>query len=211
MYGKRAGPPRAPEGVTEPRYLPPVSRVLMGEMHEGNELTVERERPQADLIDGGLEELYSRHIQAGVRLAYLLTGERTQAEDLAQEAFIRCVGRFQHLRDRGAFEAYLRRAIVNLHTSSLRRLKLERAWLQREGARARTRVDAMPDVGAREDLWRALSALPARQRAALVLRYYEDLSERDAAEALGCSVAAVKSLVSRGSEALRERIRSEER
>jgi RNA polymerase sigma factor (sigma-70 family) len=61
----------------------------------------------------------------------------------------------------------------------------------------------MPDVGAREDLWRALATLPARQRAALVLRYYEDLSERDTAAALRCSVAAVKSLVARGSDALR--------
>ena len=56
----------------------------------------------------------------------------------------------------------------------------------------------MPDVGGREDLWRALATLPARQRAALVLRYYEDLSERDTAPVLGCSVAAVKSLVARG-------------
>jgi len=61
----------------------------------------------------------------------------------------------------------------------------------------------MPDVGAREDLWQALRELPARQRAALVLRYYEDLSERDTAASLGCSVAAVKSLVQRGSHALR--------
>ena len=56
----------------------------------------------------------------------------------------------------------------------------------------------MPDVGVREDLWRRLLALPARQRAVLVLRYYEDLSERDTAEVLGCTVAAVKSLASRG-------------
>ena len=189
-------------------------------MREGNGLTIERPGTEPDartdepieaLAGGGLEELYARHIQGGVRLAYLLTGDRGHAEDLAQEAFIRCVGRFRHLRDRGAFDAYLRRAIVNLHTSSLRRRKLERAWLERERAAAVDRTISMPDVSGREDLWRALAELPPRQRAALVLRYYEDLSERDAAEALGCSVAAVKSLVSRGSEALRGRIRGEER
>jgi RNA polymerase sigma factor (sigma-70 family) len=71
-------------------------------------------------------------------------------------------------------------------------------------------VSSQPDVGAREDLWRALGTLPARQRAALVLRYYEDLSERETADVLGCSVAAVKSLVARGGEALRERIEGED-
>jgi DNA-directed RNA polymerase specialized sigma24 family protein len=153
-----------------------------------------------DAVEGGIDELYARHIGAGVRLAFLLTGDRGHAEDLAQEAFVRCVGRFRHLRRPDAFEAYFRRAIVNLHTSGLRRRRLERAWLQREGASAAARVSTQPDVGAREDLWRA----------ALVLRYYEDLSEHDTAQVLGCSVAAVKSLVARGSEALRDLIRGEE-
>ena len=163
-----------------------------------------------DAAEGGIDELYARHIGAGVRLAFLLTGDRTHAEDLAQEAFVRCVGRFRHLRRPDAFEAYFRRAIVNLHTSGLRRRRLERAWLQREGPSAAARVSNQPDVGAREDLWRALATLPPRQRAALVLRYYEDLSEHDTAQVLGCSVAAVKSLVARGSETLRALIRSEE-
>ncbi|HET9311459.1 MAG TPA: SigE family RNA polymerase sigma factor [Actinomycetota bacterium] len=184
-------------------------------MAEGMRVGVE-DRPagsgleQSDAADGGLDELYARHIGAGVRLAFLLTGDRSHAEDLAQEAFVRCVGRFRHLRKPDAFEAYFRRAIVNLHTSGLRRRRLEREWLSREGAASVRRVSSQPDVGAREDLWRALGTLPARQRAALVLRYYEDLSERETAEVLGCSVAAVKSLVARGGEALRERIRGEE-
>ncbi len=164
----------------------------------------------AEEIEGGIEELYARHIGAGVRLAFLLCGDRTHAEDLAQEAFVRCVGRFRHLRQPDAFSSYFRRAIVNLHTSGLRRRRLERAWLAREGSASATRVASQPDVGAQQDLWRALGRLPARQRAALVLRYYEDLSERDTAEVLGCSVAAVKSLAARGGETLRELIRGEE-
>ena len=152
---------------------------------------------------GAMAELYVRYVPAGIRLAYLLTGDRAQAEDLAHEAFARCVGRFAHLRSREAFDAYLRRAIVNLHTSGVRRRYVERVWLRTEGRRAAEATAAMPDVGGREDLWRALATLPARQRAALVLRYYEDLSERDAATVLGCSVAAVKSLVARGSDGLR--------
>jgi DNA-directed RNA polymerase specialized sigma24 family protein len=125
---------------------------------------------------GRLAELYERHAGAGLRLAYLLTGgDRPQAEDLLHEAFVRCVGRFRHLRVPDAFDAYLRRAIVNLHTSGQRHTKLERQYA-------------------------------ARQRAALVLRYYEDLSERDTAEVLGCSLPAVKSLIARGTEALRGEI-----
>jgi RNA polymerase sigma-70 factor (sigma-E family) len=180
-------------------------------MAEGTGVGVEE--PSAavgEAVEGGIDELYARHIGGGVRLAYLLTGDRGHAEDMAQEAFIRCVGRFRHLRRPDAFEAYFRRAIVNLHTSGLRRRRLERAWLARERAVNAARVSSQPDVGAREDLWRALGRLPSRQRAALVLRYYEDLSERETAEVLGCSVAAVKSLVARGGESLRDLIRGED-
>ena len=166
-------------------------------MDGGSQLAVERSS------EGGLAELYARHVPSAVRLAFLLTGDRSQAEDLVHEAFVRCIGRFGHLRAHEAFDAYLRRAVVNLHTSGLRRRRSERAWLARHGAVEVARATSMPDVGSREDLWRALRQLPPRQRAALVLRYYEDLSERDTAAALGCSVAAVKSLVQRGGQALR--------
>jgi RNA polymerase sigma-70 factor (sigma-E family) len=152
---------------------------------------------------GVVADLYERHVPAATRLAYLLTGDPHLAEDLAQDAFVRCIGRFGHLRERAAFDAYLRRAIVNLHTSRLRRVRVERAWLARQGDAEARRTTSMPDVVGREDLWRALATLPARQRAALVLRYYEDLSEHETAATLACSVAAVKSLVARGSEAMR--------
>ncbi len=182
-------------------------------MRGGTELAGEQiqEAPGAEPTQGKLAELYGRHVPAGMRLAYLLTGDRQQAEDLVQEAFVRCVGRFRYLRAPDAFDAYLRRAIVNLHTSGIRRKRVERAWLIREGAAQARRTASQPDVGAREDLWNALAALPPRQRAALVLRYYEDLTERDTAEVLGCSVAAVKSLVARGGGTLRVGIEGEDR
>jgi RNA polymerase sigma-70 factor (sigma-E family) len=165
--------------------------------------------PEAEPTQGRLAELYERHAGSGMRLAFLLTGDRTQAEDLLQEAFVRCVGRFRYLRIPDAFDAYLRRAIVNLHTSGLRRKRLERAHLARERG-AGLRVATMPDVAQREDLWQRLTALPARQRAALVLRYYEDLSERETADVLGCSPAAAKSLIARGTQALRGEIRGDQ-
>ncbi len=160
-------------------------------------------RTEVEPDRGHMADLYERYVPAGVRLAYLLTGDREHAQDLAHDAFIRCMGRFAHLRSHDAFDVYLRRAIVNLHTSGLRRLRLEREWLRREDARVAAATSTQVDVGQATDLWEALGTLPSRQRAALVLRYYEDLSERDTAAALGCSVAAVKSLLQRGTAALR--------
>jgi RNA polymerase sigma-70 factor (sigma-E family) len=169
---------------------------------------VTEDAQQAQTPAGGLlAELYERHVPAASRLAYLLTGDRVLAEDLVQEAFVRVVGRFRHLRVPDAFEAYLRRTIVNLHTSQLRRRRLEHAYLERAG-RAETST-TNPDVDAREELWQAVLTLPPRQRAAVVLRYYEDLSEREAADALGCSTSAAKSLIARAMQTLRARIESE--
>jgi len=159
---------------------------------------------------GKLGELYVRHAGAGLRLAYFLTGERGQAEDLLHDAFIRVVGRYQDMRVPDAFDAYLRRAIVNLHMSQLRRRKVERAYLVREAARAAD-VYEPPDVCARADLWNALGSLTHRQRAVVVLRFYEDLTEQATADVMRCSVAAVNSLVARAMETLRDTIGSEER
>lgn len=160
---------------------------------------------------GELADLYVRHVPAANRLAFLLTQDRAQAEDLVHDAFVRCVGRFGHLRAHEAFNAYLRRTIVNLHTSRLRRVRVEREWLSMESGRVeRAATSGLPDVAGREDMWRRLATLPPRQRAVLVLRYYEDLSERETADALRCSVAAVKSLTARATTALREGIRGED-
>jgi RNA polymerase sigma-70 factor (sigma-E family) len=155
-----------------------------------------------------LDDLYLRHVAGARRLAFLLTGSREVAEDLAQDAFVRLLGRFRHLRHREAFDAYLRRTVVNLHLSRLRRLRLERAYLERE-RRSVGPPGEEPDVGARQDLWAALRRLPARQRAALVLRYYQDLSERETADTLRCSVGAAKSLVARGLATLRAEMEGE--
>src|SRR5207247_2982938 len=82
---------------------------------------------------GTMAELYTRYVPAAIRLAYLLEGDRNRAEDLAHDAFVRCVGRFAYLRAQTAFDAYLRRSVVNLHTSRIRRRYVERAWLRQIG------------------------------------------------------------------------------
>src|SRR6266581_5976856 len=80
---------------------------------------------------GRLGELYVRHADDAVRLAYLLTGDRALAEDLVQDAFVKLAGRLAHLRDPDAFDAYLRRTVVNLANSHFRRKRLERAYVER--------------------------------------------------------------------------------
>jgi RNA polymerase sigma-70 factor (sigma-E family) len=149
-----------------------------------------------------LSELYVRSAPAGFRLAYLLTGDRALAEDLVQEAFLRFVGRLHHLRDPDAFDGYLRRTIVNLSKNVFRRRAVERSYMERRSAELREgHTDR--DVATYESMRTALLSLPARQRAAIVLRYYEDLHESQIADVLRCRPATVRSLVARGLEALR--------
>jgi RNA polymerase sigma-70 factor (sigma-E family) len=166
----------------------------------------------AETDAGRLAELYVRHADDAVRLAYLLTGDRALAEDLVQDAFVRLAGRLVHLRDPGAFEAYLRKTVVNLSNSHFRRRKVERTYLEGagRGVEGRPAQWSDPPVEGREDLWRAMARLSRRQRAALVLRFYEDLSEQRVAELLRCRPGTVKSLVSRGLETLRSEIRGED-
>ncbi|HEY7401127.1 MAG TPA: SigE family RNA polymerase sigma factor [Actinomycetota bacterium] len=157
---------------------------------------------------GRLGELYRAHAAGAVRLAFLLTGDRELAEDLVQDAFVRLAGRLVHLRDPGAFETYLRTTVVNLSHSHFRRARVERAYLARVKATIGRRVEPGADRGLddREALWQALGRLSRRQRAAIVLRFYEDLPEQEIADILRCRPGTVKSLVSRGLETLRTQI-----
>ena len=159
----------------------------------------------------GLDRLYATHAPSAIRLPYLLTGDRHLAEDLVQDAFVRVAGRFQHLRDPESFEAYLRRIVVNLSRGYFRRLRVERKYLSREESRRTFSYVDPPDIEERDALWGALHHLPYRQRAAVVLRYYQDLSEQQVGEVLGCSAQAAKSLLARGMEALRVQLRDEKR
>ena len=159
---------------------------------------------QGSLEPSTLGDLYVRHAPEGIRLAFLLTGDRALAEDLVQEAFARLVGRLQHLRDPGAFGAYLRRTIVNLATSHFRHRRVERAYLERLAGAPTAPTN--PNEERDEAMHEALLGLPERQRAAMVLRFYEDLSDVQTAEILRCSPGTVRSLVSRGMKTLRDQL-----
>jgi RNA polymerase sigma factor (sigma-70 family) len=143
-----------------------------------------------------VEELYRDRFTDAVRLAHLLSGDASVAEDLAQEAFLRVRERLDGV---DAPWAYLRVAVVNACRSHHRSLG-------REAVRIRL-VGAGPEIqlGARE-LLDAVDALPYRQKAVIVLRYYEDLSEHDIARALGCRPGTVKSLASRALQHLAKEV-----
>ncbi len=166
--------------------------------------------PREAVAEGGgggtLADLYLAHADRARRLAYLLTGDHAVAEDLVQDAFVRLAGRLAHLRDQGAFEAYLRRTVVNLSYSHFRHRRVERAHLDRQGGSSDEGVEPAATFDARDALWASLGNLSDRQRAAIVLRYYEDLPDARIAEILGCRIGTVKSLVSRGLDVLREEI-----
>ena len=156
---------------------------------------------------GTLEQLYTEHMRSAVRLAYLITGDEHHARDIAQDAFVRVAGRFHAIRKPEAFPAYLRTTVVNLSRGHLRRLRTQRSYLSRQRP---AEAAPGPDIESRDEMWRALHTLPPRQRTALVLRYYEDLSEHQIADAMGTSRSAVKSLLTRGLQQLRAEMRGEE-
>ena len=160
---------------------------------------------QAGRVDG-LERLYERHASDAVRLAYVLTGDASLAQDVAHEAFVRVGRKLFGLRSPEHAKAYLYRTTVNLCRSRFRRQKSERAAIKRLQGPPPVQP---PDVAARDELWNALLTLPARQRSALFFRYYEDLSEAQAADALGCSLSALKALVNRGLKELRSQLEGE--
>lgn len=142
-----------------------------------------------------------------LRSAYLLVGDRGLAEDLLQTALVKTYLARSRIRDAAAIEAYVRRTMATTATS----------WWR--GRRFRERpVEAVPETAAGDDLeartereamWSYLSELPARQRAVLVLRYYEGLSEIEIAETLSLGRGTVKSHASRGLATLRRRIAEE--
>jgi RNA polymerase sigma-70 factor (sigma-E family) len=144
-------------------------------------------RPHADL---DLFDQFFRSTYVGaVRLAHLLTGDRWAAEDIAQEAYTRLHSRYAGLDNP---DAYLRVSLVNASQSFHRRRGRERARLQRVAPVGDGGVDAEM-----HELLDAIDHLPYRQKAVVVLRYYEDLSEAEIAVTLGCRPGTVKSLASR--------------
>jgi RNA polymerase sigma-70 factor (sigma-E family) len=143
--------------------------------------------------------------QAGLlRTAYLLSGNRHDAEDLTQTAFAKLYLSWDKVRDRGSIDGYVRRILVNEHNSLWRR-----AWKRREHAQDHSTFEApihdAYDDGRGSELWDLIQTLPRKARAVVVLRYYEELSEAETAAVLNISVGTVKSQTSRALATLRTR------
>jgi RNA polymerase sigma-70 factor (sigma-E family) len=155
---------------------------------------------------GQLEELYLRFGPGGLRLAYLLIGDHQAAEDCVQEAFARVIARLGHVRTGQAFDAYLRRTIVNLAKNGWRKSSTERAKAFAGTPPTQVAPAADADVVDRLTMFQAIQALPIRQRTAIVLRFYEDLPEADIAAVMRCRPGTARSLISRGMAALRSEL-----
>jgi RNA polymerase sigma factor (sigma-70 family) len=154
-------------------------------------------------IEDELADLYARHASDAARLAYLLTGDRHAAEDIAHEAFARVGGRILGLKDPHKAAGYLFRTVANLSRGHGRALTRDRKLRDRI---APAEGEEQPDIAERDRLWQALMKLSHRHRAALYLRYYLGLSEAEAAEVLELSVSAMKSLTNRAVQACRKHL-----
>lgn len=136
-----------------------------------------------------------------LRYAFALTGDSTRAEDLVQAALAASYRHWSRIGVGGA-DAYVRKAVLNAHLNRWRRIGRREQLV--DVPPERRAPDRTSHVDDRDAVWRALAGLPPRQRAVLVLRYLEDLSEADTAEALGVSTGTVKSQTSRALARLRE-------
>ena len=151
-------------------------------------------------MDGtGFEDFVSREQPGLLRLAVLLAGDRGHAEDLVQTALLKTYRHWGRITRSGEPTAYVRRVLVTTHTSWRRRLSTTEQVVEALPDRADPAV--APDAD--EELRAALRSLPPRMRTAVVLRYYADLSEQQAAAAMGCSPSTVNTQTARGLQRLR--------
>jgi RNA polymerase sigma factor (sigma-70 family) len=171
---------------------------MMDDEGHGSAGRIETAARADDVVDAGapaaFETFYREHLLAMVRLAHLVTGSNAVAEDLVHDAFLKVRPRFDAL---DAPAAYLRRTVVNECHQWFRRRDVER----RHSPQAEEALELPAEL---DELWVALRQVPARRRAALFLRFYEDRSITEIAEILDCRPGTVRSLLRRGLASLRE-------
>jgi RNA polymerase sigma factor (sigma-70 family) len=157
--------------------------------------------PPAPTRPGGpsFDDVYAAERAAIVRLAALLVGSQAVAEELAQDAFVRLLERFDAVETPAGF---LRTVVVRLCITWQRRVRLEDRLVRRTG------VDRPTDIPEVDEMWAALGRLRPERRVVLVLRYYEQLRHREIAELLGCPVATVRTRTRRALADLRKEIAS---
>lgn len=157
-----------------------------------------------------LVECYERDYVSLHRLAYLMLGDRDLAEDVVQEVFLRTFSGWRRLREPERAGAYLRAGVLNMCRSRMRRRYVEQrgnaAVSHPEAAENDQTADAAGATWLATAMLEAVRALPPRQRAAVVLRYYADLSEAEMAVAMHCAPGTVKSQLSKARASLALRL-----
>ena len=161
-----------------------------------------RDAPEA-VVESDFDQMFPELFRSAYRVAYRLLGSREDAADCAQEACARACADWSKLTRVGSPVPWVVRVSSNLAIDRLRRL-------QRTRGRSEAAVAVFDPDPERVDLYRALDALPRRQRDVLVLRHLADMSEAAVAEVLGCSIGTVKSNASRARAALRAVLTIEE-
>jgi RNA polymerase sigma-70 factor (sigma-E family) len=149
--------------------------------------------------DRQIAALFDQHFDGLCDLAYLIMGDRHMAEEIVMEALLKTFTGWGRIRDKRRSDVYLKRAVVNLCRSKIRRKVIEArqngVFHRREERKA---PDWDPDVHeTTREVWEAVKLLPPRQRAAIVLHYIHALPESEIAEVLDCSVGTVRSQLSR--------------
>jgi RNA polymerase sigma-70 factor (sigma-E family) len=161
-------------------------------------------REAAEGRDAHIAALFDENYDRLRDLAFMIIGDRGAAEELVMEAFLKTFTGWSRIRDLDRADAYLKRAVVNLCRSKIRRKAIEfrqNATVYKREERRRPDWDLDLHEDSRE-LWAAVRKLPVRQRACIVLFYAEDLPEGDIAEILDCSVGTVRSQLSRARKKL---------
>ena len=150
------------------------------------------------------EEFADSRLAALLRYAVMLTGDPHLAQDLVQETMVRVQLNWRRVAGADAPERYVRRMLTNQYIDWRRGPWVKRVWLRADPDEAlAVPVDHAEATVDRDQVWSWLARLPRRQRAALVLRYYEDLPDAEIAEVLGCAVGTVRAAISRALATLR--------
>lgn len=146
--------------------------------------------------DEEVASLFRRHYAPMCRLAYVILGDAGAAEEVVMEALVKTFSGWMRIKDLDKSEAYLKRAVVNGCRSKIRRKTIESraaVVLRSQALQSSSMPTDADQRETRREVWQAIRMLPERQRAAVVLFYYEDLPEAEIADILQCSIGTVKS------------------
>jgi RNA polymerase sigma-70 factor (sigma-E family) len=195
------GGPRVIAAGQKPRGNAAAERGTAGRVTSAGLPSVPRQLSTASVDDADFREYVTLRGRALLRTAYMLTGNLADAEDLVQSALTKTYQAWNRIEDRAALDGYVRRAIVNTHISWWRRRRVEE--FPTDEIPDQPVADPSGETDLQDALRRAIDRLPQRMRAAVMLRFYQDLTEAEVADVLGVSQGTVKSTVSRAVAKLR--------